>query len=97
MCNLIFEAIPSKDAGPIIGGGVNHILATKNFASWSEFTQRQAIVVAAFLEKNFDDKTKFGTLTYGLGGFEGKSSPNASITVEFKEKLEGARWARRSA
>ena len=90
VCNLIFEAIPSKDAGPIIGGGVNHILATKNFASWSEFTQRQAIVVAAFLEKNFDDKAKFGTLTYGLGGFEGKSSPNASITVEFKEKLEGA-------
>ena len=78
-CRVIFEAIPSKDAGPIIGAEVSHKLATKNFASWRGFTQRQAIAVALFLNTNFEEVATFGEPIEGFGGFEGKSSPNAFI------------------
>ena len=88
-CRVIFEAIPSKDAGPIIGAEVSHKLATKNFASWRGFTQRQAIAVALFLNTNFEEVATFGEPIEGFGGFEGKSSPNAFITVDFGEELQG--------
>lgn len=89
VCNLIFEAIPSKDAGPIIGAETSHELATKNFANWRAFTQHQAAAVAKFLDTNFGDIAKFGEPIDGSGGFEGKSSPNASIVVGFKQELQG--------
>ena len=88
-CQLIFEAIPSKDAGPIIGAEVSHKLVTKNFASWRGFTQRQAIAVALFLNTNFEEVATFGEPIEGFGGFEGRSSPNAFITVDFGEELQG--------
>ena len=87
-CQLIFEAIPSKDAGPIIGGEVSHKLATKNFATGRAFTHQQATVVAVFLETNFGEIATFSEPIEGFGGFEGKSSPNAFITVDFREELQ---------
>ena len=88
-CQLIFEAIPSKDAGSIIGGEVSHKLATKNFVTWRAFTHQQATVVAGFFNMNFENIAKFGEPTEGLGGFEGKSSPNAFIELDFEQELQG--------
>ena len=96
-CQLIFEAIPSKDAASIIGedgrliidAEVSHELATKNFASWRAFTNQQATIVAGFLNMNFGNIATFGEPFDGTGGFEGRSSPNAFITVDFGEELQG--------
>ena len=88
-CQLIFEAIPSKDAGPIIGPKVTAGLASKNFADWRAFTQRQATAVAGHLTMNFGNIATFGKPFGGTGGFEGRSSPNAFITVGFGEELQG--------
>ena len=88
-CTLVFEVIPSKDAGPIIGPGVNHKLATKKFKAWQEFTEPLAAKVVEFLNENFAEVATFGEPTSGTGGFEGKSNPNAFIQIVFGEDVSG--------
>ncbi len=88
-CSLVFEAIPSEDAGPIIGQLVEHNLAGKNFKKWRGFTNAQAKVIVGFLKKNFDDKLTFDDPKSAMGGFKGKSSPNAIIGISVANTRKG--------
>ncbi len=89
VCNLIFEVIPSKDTAPIIGSKVTAHLASKNFADWRGFSERQAEIVDNFLQTNFDEVAEFYMPTVGIGGYKGNSSPSIIITVDFEEKSSG--------
>lgn len=89
VCALLFEVIPSKDTAAIIGGEVTARLASKNFAQWRGFSERQAAVVDDFLETNFGNVAKFDIPTVGIGGFEGNSSPSIVITVHFEKDFGG--------
>ncbi len=87
-CYLVFEAIPSEDAGPIFGQLVKHNLAGKKFTKWGDFTGVQAGVIVGFLRENFGDKLTFADPEAAMGGFQGKSSPNATIAITLKTPLE---------
>ncbi len=88
-CQLVFEAIPSADAGPIIGQVTDHRLAGKNFKDWSVFTAVQAEGILVFLNEYFSAEMKFTRLQPAMGGFQGKSSPNAIIDISVTGSPEG--------
>ena len=88
-CYLVFEAIPSEDASPIIGELVKHNLAGKNFEKWSVFTAAQAGVIVGFLRDNFNDDLTFAQPDVSMGGFQGKSSPNAIIGISVANTRKG--------
>jgi len=88
-CQLVFEAIPSVDAGAIIGQSVEHNLAGKSFVKWSRFTRAQAEPIVTFLRTNFDDGVEFAEPAQAMGGYQGKSSPNTLIQITLAEPLRG--------
>ena len=88
-CQLVFEAIPSEDVGPITGQLVKHNLAGKNFKAWGVFTAVQAAGIVVFLNENFGEKMTFTNLKAAMGGFQGKSSPNAIIDISVDDSPEG--------
>ena len=88
-CQLVFEAIPSEDAGPIIGQLVKHNLAGKSYKQWGQFTATQAQMIIVFLEENFGKVVKIEKAQPAMGGFQGKSSPNAIVDISVTGSPEG--------
>jgi hypothetical protein len=87
ICNLIFEVIPSKDTAVIVGQELYSSLARKTFTNWQEFTNEESEEVLRFLDANFGSEAEFRLPILGIGGFEGNSSPNVILSVDFPEKL----------
>lgn len=88
-CDLTFEAIPSKNAGMIIGSEIQNQLAGKNYKQWLTFTKSAKGPIEDFLDQTYGDIADFNLITYGMGGFEGKSSPNMIFAMDFKQTLTG--------
>jgi hypothetical protein len=88
-CELVFEVIPSTDAGAIVGALVEHNLAGKSFEKWSRFTAQQARPIVQFLRTNFVDGVEFDDPAPAMGGYQGKSSPNLFIPITLEVPLEG--------